>query len=261
MRMTTLMKNNFFRSIIALLVILLGISLILSNIGLVDWGFSEAWYFIYPVFLVLLGLKWCLDALKGRGGWISGSFFIIFGGLLVTDRLGYIDFDFWDIIKLWPLLIVYLGFSFFNTSKDKKKKFQLIYDSNGHQDSEPMYRHGKKFLIGDHTFNTPNWQVEPMEVWNAVGDYHIDFTKAFISDKEIPIRIHGWAGDIQILMPENVDFAVQAEVKAGDIIILDQHTEGIQRKLVYQTENYQNATRKLTLDLKLKAGSIRIDGV
>ncbi|WP_182200135.1 cell wall-active antibiotics response protein LiaF [Paraliobacillus salinarum] len=255
------MKNNLFRNIIALLIILLGISLILSNIGLVDWGFSEAWYFIYPIFFLLLGLKWCFDALRGKGGWISGSFFVIFGSLLLADRFQYIDFKVWDIYKLWPLLIIYIGFSFLTPGDKRNSKFKIIFDSDDFPNSETMYGKHKKFVIGDHKFNTPNWKVEPMELWNAVGDYHIDFTKAFIPDKHIPIRIHGWAGDIQILMPENIAFAVKAEVKAGEINVFEQESEGVQRSLIYQTNDYEQATRKLTLDLKLKAGSIRINKV
>lgn len=255
------MKNNLVRNIIALFIILLGVSLILTNIGILDWGFAEAWFFIYPIFFVLLGGKWCFDGIRGKGGWISGSFFLIFGGLLLADRLDYITFTFWDVFKLWPLLIVYIGFSFLKPKK-KKNKFKVIFDSDDHKQSEAMYSGKQKFMIGDHKFNTPNWKVEPMEMWNAIGDYHIDFTKAFIADKNIPIRIHGLIGDIQILVPENVEFAVNAEVNTGDITLFDQDvSEGFNRSFAYETENYQTVTRKLTMDLKLRIGSIRIDKV
>ncbi len=262
--MIEVMKNNFFRNILAIIVILLGIALILTNIDVVTWEFAETWYYIYPAFLIILGIKCCWDGLKGQGGIKSGSFLVIFGSLLLLDRFELINFTFWDFYRLWPLLIVYIGFSFLGTpnKKKKKKNFQIIFDSDDHKNSETMYTGKKqKFMIGDHKFNTPNWKVEPMELWNAVGDYHIDFTKAFIPDKNVPIQIHGWAGDIQILMPENIEFSVEAEVKAGDIIVFDQTSEGIGRHLSYESENYQEATRKLTMDFKLKAGSIRIDRV
>ncbi|GGM25398.1 hypothetical protein GCM10011351_08860 [Paraliobacillus quinghaiensis] len=256
-----MMKNSFLRNIVALSIILLGVALVLTNIGLVSLEFAEAWYYIYPTFFVLLGMKWCWDGFRGQGGFTSGSFLVIFGSLLLMDRFDKIDFTFWDVYKLWPLLIIYVGFTIFGTSNKKKKKFQVLFDSDDYKESESMYGKNQKFMIGDHKFNTPNWKVEPMGIWNAVGDYHIDFTKAFIPDKEIPIRIHGWAGDIQILMPENIEFAVEAEVKAGDIIVFEQTSEGIQRNLSYETPGYSEATRKLTLNLKLKAGSIRIDKV
>ncbi|WP_226038035.1 cell wall-active antibiotics response protein LiaF [Aquibacillus saliphilus] len=256
------MKKNLLRNSVAIIIILLGIALVLTNIGVVSLEFTEAWIYIYPFFFILLGVKWLWDGLRGRWGLGAGSFIVIFGGLLLLDRFAIVDFTFWDIYKLWPLLFVYLGFSFFGTSnkREKKKKFQFIFDSDDHHNSEKMY--GKKsFAVGDHKFNTPNWKVEPMELWNAVGDYHIDFTKAFIPDKEIPITIQGWAGDIRILMPENVEFSLEAHVKAGDINVFGQTADGINRQVTYVTPDYNESTRKLIIYLKLQAGSIRVDKV
>ncbi|MCT2535576.1 cell wall-active antibiotics response protein LiaF [Aquibacillus koreensis] len=257
------MKHNFVRNIIAIIIILLGIALVLTNVGVVDWEFAEAWSYIYPTFFVLLGLKWMWDGFKGKGGLTAGSFLTIFGGLLLLDRFEIITFTFGDVYKLWPLLIVYIGFSIIGTSskKKKKKKFQFIFDSDEHENSEKMHGKKQKFAIGDHKFNTPNWKVEPMELWNAVGDYHLDFTKAFIPDKEIPIRIQGWAGDIRILMPENLEFSLEAHVKAGDIHVFGESSEGISRELSFVTPNYDESTRKLNIYLNLKAGSIRVDKV
>ncbi|MBM7571461.1 cell wall-active antibiotics response protein LiaF [Aquibacillus albus] len=257
------MKNNFLRNIIAIIIILLGIALVLTNVGVVTWEFAEAWFYIYPAFFVLLGCKWLWEGFKGKGGLSAGSFLVIFGGLILLDRFDILRFNFWDIYKLWPLLIVYIGFNLFGSSdkKQKQKKFQFIFDSDDYKKTEKVYGKKQKFAIGDHKFNTPNWKVEPMELWNAVGDYHIDFTKAFIPDKEIPISIQGWAGDIRILMPENVDFSLEAHVKAGDIYVLGQSAEGINREITYVTPNYADSTRKLNMYLNLKAGSIRVDRV
>ncbi|MDL4842768.1 cell wall-active antibiotics response protein LiaF [Aquibacillus rhizosphaerae] len=256
-------KKNFMRNIVAIIIILLGTALVLINVGLVSWEFAEAWLYVYPAFFILLGCKWFFDGLKGKGGLWTGSFLTVFGGLLLMDRFELLEFKFMDIYKLWPLLIVYLGFSLFGSSNKRKKKktFQFIFDSDDHKDSEKMYGKKQKFVVGDHKFNTPNWKVEPLELWNAVGDYHIDFTKAFIPDKEIPIRIQGWAGDVRILMPENIDFSLEAHVKAGDINVFGQSAEGINRTLTFVTPNYEVATRKLTIYLSLKAGSIRVDKV
>ncbi|WP_407271637.1 cell wall-active antibiotics response protein LiaF [Radiobacillus sp. PE A8.2] len=257
------MKNRqFFRNIAAIVVILLGVTLVLANVGVVTWEINDAWLYIYPTFFVLLGLKLIWDAITGRWGLWAGLFLLIFGGLLLMDRFDILVFGFWDVYKLWPLLIVYVGFSIFSTSTNKKNrkknpKFQFIYDSDGAK----TYPNKQKFAIGDHKFNSPNWKVEPMDLWNAVGDYHIDFTKAFIPDKEIPIKIQGWAGDIRILMPENVDFRVEAHVKAGDIAVFGERVDGINREIFYETRDYETATRKLNIYLSLKAGDIRVDKV
>ncbi|WP_077623123.1 cell wall-active antibiotics response protein LiaF [Sediminibacillus massiliensis] len=253
-------QNRFFRSVIAITIILLGAALFLANIGLLSWQLNEAWAFIYPAFFVLLGLKWCLGGIKGEGGLAVGSFLVIFGALLLMDRFDLLSFWFWDFYKLWPLLIVYLGFSIFGTSTKRKKNYSFIFDSDKGDKTKTA---GKKqrFPIGDHNFQASNWEVEPMDLWNAVGDYHLDFTKAFIPDKEIPINIRGWAGDIRILMPENVECKIDAHVKAGDIHVFGQNAEGVNKEVFHQTPNYKDATRKLNIQLSLKAGNIRVDRV
>jgi lia operon protein LiaF len=256
-------KNNFIKNIAAIIFILLGSALVLANVGVVSWGLAEAWYYAYPVFFILIGLKWLFDGVRGNGGLSLGSFSLIFGGLLLLDRFQILTFTFWDIFKLWPLLIVYLGFNIIGSSskRNKKKAFQFIFDSDDSDASRKMKVKKQKFAIGDHKFSDPNWKVEPMDIWNAVGDYHLDFTKAFIPDKEIPINIQGWAGDIRILMPENVEFSLEAHVKAGDIKVFGESADGINRELSFVTPNYQTATRKLNMYLNLKAGSIRVDRV
>ncbi|UFU00499.1 cell wall-active antibiotics response protein LiaF [Radiobacillus kanasensis] len=256
-------SNHFFRNIVAIIVILAGVALILANLGVIEWNIQEAWVYVYPAFFVLLGLKWLLDAVRGRGGVWGGLFLVIFGGLLLLDRFDVLDFTFFDFYKLWPLLIVYLGFSIFGTSHKRKRKrnFQFIFDTDDHKGKEEAIKNKQKFVIGDHKFNSPNWKVEPMDLWNAVGDYHIDFTKAFIPDKEIPITIQGWAGDIRVLMPENLEFRLKAQVKAGDIKLFGHSVDGVNRELNFETENYETATRKLDIYLNLKAGSIKVNKV
>lgn len=256
------MKNNFFRNIFALFIIVLGATLVLVNIGVVEWEFGDAWHYMYPIFFMLLGLKWVVQAIKGSGGYGAGLFLVLFGSLLLLGQLDYLVFTFWDVYKLWPLLLIVFGLQFLGTSKKKRNKFKFIYDSEDpDHEGWKKYTGSKKFIIGDHKYDTPNWKVEPIDIWNAVGDHYLDFTKAFIPDKEIPVLIHGLAGDINIVMPEHLEFSVKASVKAGDIVVLDQSADGINRALSFETPGYQEATRKLTLDLKLKAGSIRINKV
>jgi len=100
-----------------------------------------------------------------------------------------------------------------------------------------------------------------MNLSNLAGDFYLDFTKAFIPEKEIPISISALAGDVRILIPENVAFRVKAKVRAGEINVLGDMVDGINRSIFFETDNYHEAARKLDLTLKLKAGSIRIDNV
>lgn len=247
--------KSLFRYLAAFLLIFSGIMLVLTNIGLVDFQFDTAWGYIYPVFFVGLGLVNIVDYITRRGGsWIWGSFFIIFGSLLLMDRFEMVAFGFWDVFKLWPLLIVYLGFSIFG-----KNKFQVIYDSKDHNWSYDDS--GSSYSFGDHTFNQPNWKVEPINLKTMAGDFYFDFSKAFIPEKEIPIAISTLAGDVSILVPENIDFQVRASVVAGEINVLEQRSDGVRRSLSYKTPDYDEAVQKLDIMIRVKAGSVRVSQV
>lgn len=250
------MKIGFFRFLAATVLILFGVVLVLENIGLIEFSSKSAWGYIYPSLFVLFGIKWMVDRFRHRGGsWVWGSFFFIFGTLLLLGRFGLITFAFNDVFKLWPLLIVYIGFMFIGNSGKPK----VII----HQDDVTINKDGNSsfFTVGNHEYNQPNWKVEPTTIRTLAGDFYYDFSKAYIPEKEIPINISSLAGDVHILIPENLEFQVKASVKAGDIDIVGESVDGINRSLTYVTPNYDTATRKLNLNLKLKAGSIRIDYV
>lgn len=248
--------NGLIRFVLALTFIVIGVILILENIGIATFNMKTAWSFIYPLIFILYGFKLIVDQLRRQGGsWAFGSFLLIFGSLLLLDRFELIYFKFSDIGKLWPLLIVYVGFMFFSSPGGRvtDKVHETKRDKAGHQSS--------KFSIGNYEYNEQNWRVEPLHLSNLAGDFYFDFTKAFIPEKEIPITIHALAGDVHILMPDNVDFYVDVSVKAGDIDVLGQSVDGINRSLTYETLNYKEAVRKIHFTLKLQAGSVRIDQI
>ena len=360
------MRHNLFRYLLAAVLIGIGVLLILENVGVATFDARSYWINLYPLLFIVYGLKTIIDRIRYRGGsWIFGSFLLIFGTLLMLDRFGVFTFEFKDIFKLWPLLIIYLGFTFIRPNRmyhshtttenkgkngyyygpydytkhydrDGYKKYakdqvekhvkdhvnyytdrykdkynrDVVYDATDENKTDPTdegntddtnegngrdgksgadngssnqddwrtrgnanktnhsskrkgksYSRGSFFSIGDIEYSKDNWKVEPMRLSNLAGDFYLDFTKAFIPEKEIPISISALAGDVRILMPENVEFRVAVDVKAGDIKVLEEIADGINRSLYFETDHYQEATRKLDLTVKLKAGSVRIDHV
>ncbi|MBP1947317.1 cell wall-active antibiotics response protein LiaF [Virgibacillus litoralis] len=253
------MRNSFLRSFVAITLILVGAALVLANIGIIDFNMNNAWIYIYPVLFIIFGLKWMLDKIRYNGGsWIFGSFFFIFGSLLLFDRFELIEFTFNDVYKLWPLLIVYIGFSFIGNSQ-KRSKWNIKWDKKLSKKNKVKGNYDSSFFsIGEHEFNQPNWKVEAMNLKSMAGDFYLDFSKAFIPEKEIPITINSLAGDVHILIPENIEFRVDASVKAGEIDIAGRKAEGINRHLLHETVDYETAIKKLDILLDLKAGSIRV---
>lgn len=252
------MNNSLIKNLVAILLIGFGTLLVLDNIGVIETDFKELWHYVYPVFFIVVGVVIFYKYLKKGGeGWIFGSFFLIFGALLLLGIFEIINYTFSDILKLWPLLIIYVGFSMIGKVGHKRKP--RVHISNDDIYEHKNYR--QQFIVGTFEYKQPNWKVKPMELRNVAGDFYLDFTKAFIPEEEIPITIKGWAGDVQILLPENLEFKIDASVKAGEINLLNQFVDGINRHIDYETPGYPDAVQKLNIILDLKAGSIRVNKV
>lgn len=254
--------RRFFQYFIAIFLIGAGIMLVLANIGIMDFGFRSLWHYVYPVFILVLGLKWMFDYFRKRGThWFLGIFFTVFGGLLFLDRFEVLTFYFTDVVKLWPLFIIYFGFVLIGFGRGRRYIHILREGSPSLRKRQDMTVKTQNFTIGSQEYSEPNWKVEPMNINTLAGDFYLDFSKAFIPEKEIPIFIHSLAGDVHILIPENVDFRIEANVKVGDINVIGNVSEGISRSYSYETDNYEEAVRKIDFYIQLKAGSIRVDQV
>lgn len=254
------MKTGMTRYLIAILLIGFGTLLILDNIGFLETDLKHAWHIVYPVLFLFIGLKLLFNYFKWGGlGWIFGSFFVIFGSLLLLGQFGAIDYHFKDIFKLWPLLIVYIGFSIVGKSQSSKSRVEISHGDKGYHNKHAAWKYG--FSVGNYEYKQPNWKLEPINLNKTAGNFFIDFTKAFIPQENVPVSIYSLAGDVQMLLPENIEFSIEATVKTGEINVLGQTADGINRQIIYKSDGYDEAEQKLTLHVDLKAGSIRLDRV
>lgn len=232
----------------ALLLILFGILLLLVNINVISLEINDFFVTFYPVLILIVGLKWLFEGIlsKGEKGWFVGFFLLLFGALLSLDRLGYMTFTFWMIWKLWPVLLIYIGMKLF--SKDSKKISITVSKKDA-------------MAIGDYVNNSENWPVEDMNLKRGVGDVHLDFSKAFIPDKDTKIDISGWVGDVTLLIPEDLPVWIEAKIKTGSIEIFDNEAGGINRSYSYKSQNFDEETRKLTININVRVGAIQVNKV
>lgn len=261
------MKSRSINQILfALFLLVIGVVLLLVNIGVISLKIKELFVVFYPFLLLVIGVSMFLKRLfSRRKDSVSFSFFLIlFAAMLVLDRFDYISFGFWDIWKLWPAIIILMAFAMLFQKKTFKihitkdsSKTGLGFETNGE------YKEQRKngLSIGDISFKDSNWALEPLELSNSVGDYYIDFSKAFIPEKETPVVVRGWIGDVKMIIPEDIPVKIHSKISVGDIRIFDQKTDSFNRILDYKTLGYEEATRKLNIIIDLKIGSIRIDKV
>ncbi|WP_152654890.1 cell wall-active antibiotics response protein LiaF [Oceanobacillus sp. CFH 90083] len=251
---------------IAICFIWVGIMIIVNSLNIDGFELKFGWKYIYPLFFVAAGAVLLGSAIiKNRGSWMIGTFLLVFGGLLLAGRFGVVDFTFWSVFKLWPMILIFMGISLFRgvhfylgriNRAGKGRKWR--------ENNKGFYTQSDKretvFSIGDME-KKGNWNLETMHINTLAGSFYLDLTDAYIPDEETEISIRSMAGDVTMLIPEEVEFQAHATAKAGDIKILDEESTGINTEVFYETDQYESATKKLHIVLRLKAGSIRIDRV
>lgn len=238
----------------------LGVILLLVNLGVISLEIKELFVVTYPFLLIVYGL---VVLLQRQFGW--GAFIVLFSSLLIMDRFGLIAFEFLDVWKLWPLLLIYFGLAMLFRNKKIKVIYQTDFPSAKQIDKIPAPETTLKKIrgvsIGKVTFKKQNWAVEPMDLYNMVGEYFIDFSKGFIPDRETPIRVRGWVGEVKMLIPEDVPVKIDAVIGVGEVKLFDYAQEQIKHVVAYKSDDYDDAVRKLNITIELKIGSVRIDRV
>ncbi|MCR8849621.1 cell wall-active antibiotics response protein LiaF [Rossellomorea sp. SC111] len=261
-------KQWFF----SFLLMVIGLWLLLLNIGVISLEITQIFVNIIPILLLLLGLKWSVDSFlkKSFGKLLFGLFSLALGMLIILDRYAVLDFDYGNWWKLWPVIIIAIAIHRIVRNKPIKVSISSDYPFDKHADSNDLgqpldqkilqkkNKVNKGFIVGDIRFAEPNWPLENMKLYNAIGDYYFDFSKAFIPEGETPVDIKGWIGDVKMIIPENVPVEITLKVQVGDVKLFDQKSADIRSELYYRSPRYVEASKKIKLTIDVKIGSIRI---
>jgi len=90
-----------------LLLILIGVFLLLSNLGVVSGNIWNLIWQFWPLLLIVIGL----DSIFKREGLVASTFMIGIGVIFLLANLGYLNVSIWQMIfTLWPILIIAIGF-------------------------------------------------------------------------------------------------------------------------------------------------------
>ena len=272
---------TFFKWMFSLFLIFIGVALVLRNLDIISLEiFDEIWG-AWPLLVVLFGLISFIHPFQAHkfGSWKVGSFLIIFGGLLFAGNYNYIDFKFWDIWHLWPLIIVYIGASMLLENKGahvevnmpkKDKKIKESVTSHQQQDDSLNYSREKEKkqkvkyaqksnqLIADRSFSRDNWEVQSMSLKTGIGNLYFDFSKAYIPDQESKIILKGYIADIQMKIPEEIPVKIYSKISIGETRVGDEDQSGFSNSIAYKTEDYDQATRKLNIVMNYQIGDIQV---
>jgi len=174
--------------------------------------------------------------MQNRNQALSGAFLVLLGlGFLVANVL---KISFWAIC--FPASLILIGVLLLL----RPKLFGASVSSNW-------------YLFGD-VKRSGNWVVTDEEFWLLFGDTKLDFTQAQLPVGETTIRINGFIGDVDVVVPPDVGVAVSA---SGFIVDVRTPTDKIDRFLSLAgttSPNYATAERKLHLNTIFFIGDIDV---
>ena len=181
------MYRNIFdlKAWIGILIICFAVVILLQNLDIAPY--INMWVF-WPVFLIVIGLSQILRPGEARQT-LSGSIFVIIGGLFLLNNMNIIDFGFRE---LWPFLLLLIGFAILR---------QAMFGSK-FKDSENDFIN-LTFILGggDHKFNSK--MLKGGKVSAIMGGGKIDLTDADIEEDEVSFDVFAFWGGVEIVVPRN----------------------------------------------------------
>jgi len=105
------------------------------------------------------------------------------------------------------------------------------------------------FVLLGNVHRDSAWPVQNQEFWMGIGDVDLDFTRAEIPAGETHLRFYSFIGDVDMLVPETLGFALTANGFITDAKIAGNKEDSFLTPITYQSPNYTSAERKIKVEL------------
>ncbi|MCD5415431.1 MAG: cell wall-active antibiotics response protein LiaF [Clostridiales bacterium] len=255
------------------LVIIVGVIFALVNLGVIEGEVRELIWDYWPVLIIVWGFtelqKIIVNLIEKRKVHLISAITTVviaigFGLVLLGNNLNWFaeQISFWSI--LWPTAFVYIGlqiiFGDLIINKKSSKHFNFSSSSNDYKEkksSDEGFKTEYK-LVGEIDKGREPWVLDDLDLYNVAGETKINLATALINEGEVTVNIRGLAGEIEILVPIDLAVKVRARVLAGEVKLFAESAGGITSQEIYVSDNYEDAIKKVKIDLELKAGEINV---
>lgn len=228
---------------------------------------------IWPLLLVVVGVGGIGQLRRGRIPWIS-LFLIVFGVLLALKNTGYAvwlqPIGGWTMF--WSVLIIFAGLALLFPGRwrrwastksdlsigtaDWNKQAWKHHKHKWKMKSADQHSYGPKWA-GDLSVGNHPWVLKDSRIWNGLGDIRVNLATAHVENGTYTLDIGGWMGQVRVLVPSDLPITVHAELRMGDIDLFGEHHSGITPRLDHEDLGYQDAARRVRIDVELWMGQIQ----
>lgn len=240
-------KNDFFSWLVLFSLLLLLLEVLFFNKGLI---FS----LLLAAGMVYYGRK-RLEQNRKRGKLLFWCGIVFFS----ASVFGMITF------RIFMLAIfIYLVIQFVQSKKNPNIEAPIIKESmqlnNIHQENlitrEPLF---KNILFGDQKTPEQTYEWNDINIQTGVGDTVIDLSYTVLPKGETIIFIRNVIGNIQILVPYDLEISVHHSVVVGSVNILNYHGSKLFNQNIHvQTPSYEKQEQKIKIFTSLIVGDVEV---
>jgi len=108
----------------------------------------------------------------------------------------------------------------------------------------------RRYLVGTEDDLHPRYEV-------GLGNLTLDLSQLQLTQART-VRVAMGAGDLVVIVPDQVEVRVEASVGAGEAILFDQRTSGLSLHRTARSDDHNADATRLNLDLQLGAGTIEV---
>ena len=192
-------QSRWFSSqtLIGAAIVVIGASLLLDNLGILDSGDVLR---LWPAILVAVGLR-DLFVANDSSRAMRGTLLVAFGALLLLNTFEVFDFS---IIGLWPLLLILFGAQMLVRSSARRNEANVETPLDSSQFDDSAFLGGIKRTVRSSDFRGGSASA-------FMGEVDLDLSQARMQGGRAVIDVFAMLGGIVLRIPE--DWVVQSNVK------------------------------------------------
>ncbi len=202
--------------------------------------FADVWSWTWPLLIIFIGLQILLNRDRGVVVTIEDH----------EDRRSLKqsidDIDFESIAKAK------------RRAQETKKRVRQSFDQSSYTKKSSSKT---KQLIGDVELGKRPWQLDDNEIRLTVGSVEVDLTTAVLKEGENYLDIYTWVGSVEITAPKDLAIQATVDVNIGEATLFDDSYAGTSRSATYTSSNFEEAEKKLILNVHTNMGSVEVMAV
>lgn len=193
-----------------------------------------------------------------------GLILLILGVLFLVNNLEVASFG--HVVRTyWPLILILIGIgilfrgqrhSVYTGGSESGQTFSSAASGTGAETSADTI--SETSVFGNISLKPVSKNFRGGTLSTVFGSIDLNLTSAELAGGEQHLGANSVFGSVHITLPKDIGLYVRSSCLFGDMTIMNQKRGGIASELVFKSDNYDTATKKLNISASQVFGDIKI---